>query len=99
MVKISSSCGNIWESRIEILASLLAAWVVKIAHITREIDIMSFKKLTHYNGSVVYINFNKVTTISVDKDGRTVIFYSGEEYVKVKESPQTIFHIVPEGTW
>lgn len=60
---------------------------------------MNFKKLTYYNGNNVYINLSKVTTISVDKEGRTMVFYSGEEYDIVKESPQTIFHIVPEGTW
>lgn len=60
---------------------------------------MNFKKLTYYNGNNVYINLSKVTTISVDKEGRTMVFYSGEEYDIVKESPELIFHIVPEGTW
>lgn len=60
---------------------------------------MQFKKLTHINGNEIYINFGNVTTINVDNGGRTIIFYSGEDYDIVRESPDTIFEIESEEMW
>lgn len=56
---------------------------------------MLFVKLTSvYDGNPVYVNAANVTTIESYSDGCTIVNTTGNAYIKVKESADTVIKMV-----
>lgn len=56
---------------------------------------MNFIKLTSvYDGNPVYVNAANVTTIESYSDGCTIVNTTGNAYIKVKESAETVVDLI-----